>query len=132
MRRTAALLSLAATPAVAQTQGWGNLGKQEPKGFDWTAPLWPELWMAWTPATLAVFVGIFAAMAVLTVLEIRHPGGAERRGVLGLTTTRGDRLFISLLGTVYIFLLWLAFFGMPLWVPLGLAILWGVFCFWKV
>ena len=89
-------------------------------------------WMAWTWPTALVFIGIFSAMAVLTVLEIRYPGGAERRGVFGLVTTRGDRLFISLLGTVYIFLAWLGIVGMPLWAPLALSIGWGVFCFWKV
>ncbi|MGB7244328.1 MAG: DUF2160 domain-containing protein [Sulfitobacter sp.] len=89
-------------------------------------------WMAWTWPTALVFVGIFSAMGVLTVMEIRDPGGNERKGILGLTTTRGDRLFISLLGTVYIFLAWLGFIGMPLWSPLILSVLWGVFCFWKV
>ena len=89
-------------------------------------------WMAWTWPTAFVFIGIFSAMGILTVLEIRHPGGDERRGVLGLVTTRGDRLFISLLGTVYIFLFWLGVFGPPLWVPLGLSLMWGIFCFWKV
>ncbi len=89
-------------------------------------------WMAWTWPTALVFIGIFSAMGVLTVIEIRRPGGAERRGVLGLTTTRGDRLFMTLLGSVYIFLGWLGFFGMPLWIPFGLALAWGLFCFWKV
>lgn len=89
-------------------------------------------WMAWTWPTALIFIGIFGALGVLTLIEIRHPGGQERRGVLGLTTTRGDRLFLSLLGSVYIFLAWLGLVGMPLWVPLGLAIAWGVFCFWKV
>ncbi len=89
-------------------------------------------WMAWTWPTALVFAGIFSAMAVLTVLELRHPGGASRRGVLGLTTTRGDRLFLTFLGTFYIFLAWLGLFGMSLWVPLGLSLAWGVFCFWKV
>ncbi len=89
-------------------------------------------WMAWTWPTALVLIGIFSAMAIITILEIRRPGGDERKGVLGLVTTRGDRLFISLLGTVYIFLAWLGLFGMPLWAPLGLAIAWGVFCFWKV
>ncbi|MEM9269045.1 MAG: DUF2160 family membrane protein [Pseudomonadota bacterium] len=88
--------------------------------------------MAWTPATFAIFVFIFTAMGVLIALELRWPGGAERRGVLGLTTTRGDRLFISLLGTVYIVLAWLGVFGTPLWIPMGLAILRGSLCFWKV
>jgi len=89
-------------------------------------------WMAWTWPTAFVFIGIFSAMAVLTVLEIRAPGGAERKGVFGLTTTRGDRLFISLLGTVYIFLAWIGLFGMPVWAPLGIAVLWATFVFWKV
>ena len=89
-------------------------------------------WMAWTWPTAFIFMGIFSAMAVLTALEIRYPGGAERRGVFGLVTTRGDRLFISLLGTVYIFLAWLGLVGMPLWAPLAISIGWGAFCFWKV
>lgn len=127
------ILIFSAMAAQAQQSGWGNVGKEpEPKGFSWTDPLFGGTWMAWTAATAAVIAGIFLAMAVLTVIEIRSPGGAERRGVLGLTTTRGDRLFITLLGTVYIFLAWLGLFGVPLWTPLGLAIAWGVFCFWKV
>jgi predicted small integral membrane protein len=89
-------------------------------------------WMAWTWPTALLFVGIFSAMAELIVLEIKNPGGDARKGVLGLETTRGDRLFISLLGTSYIFLAWLGFMGMPLWWPLGLSIGWGVFSFWKV
>ncbi|QBF31086.1 DUF2160 domain-containing protein [Thalassococcus sp. S3] len=89
-------------------------------------------WMAWTWPTAAFFVFIFASIALMAVLEIRRPGGDERRGVLGLTTTRGDRLFITLLGSAYIFLGWLGLFGTPLWAPLGLAIAWGGFCFWKV
>lgn len=132
MKRFLAPLTLLPTGALAQTQGWGDLGQAEDTGFSWTAPLWPSFWMAWTPATLAVFVGIFAAMGVLTILEIRRPGGDERNGVLGLTTTRGDRLFISLLGTSYIFMAWLGLIGMPLWWPLALSIGWGAFCFWKV
>ena len=89
-------------------------------------------WMAWTWPTALVFVGIFTAMGILTVLEIRYPGGAERKGALGLVTTRGDRLFMTLLGSVYIMLAWLGLVGMPLWIPLGLCIAWGSFCFWKV
>ncbi|NIZ61766.1 hypothetical protein DL239_12370 [Sedimentitalea sp. CY04] len=89
-------------------------------------------WMAWTWPTALVFIGIFSAIGVLIALEIRHPGGDERKGVLGLTTTRGDRLFISLLGTSYIFLAWLGLIGMPLWGPLVLSIGWGFFCFRKV
>ena len=127
-----ALLVLAAAPAVAQ--GWGNIAKKEEEsGFSWTAPLWPSFWMAWTPATLAVFVGIFSAIAIIGLLEgFRFRDGIERKGILGLTTTLGDRLFITLLGSAYIFLAWLGFFGQPIWTPLGIAVLWGFFVFWKV
>ncbi len=86
-------------------------------------------WMAWTCPTALVFVGIFSAIAVLIVIEIRSPGGAERRGILGLKTTRGDRLFIALLGSLYIFLAWLGLMGMPLWSPLALSLLCAVFVF---
>ncbi|MFQ1699482.1 DUF2160 domain-containing protein [Loktanella agnita] len=89
-------------------------------------------WMAWTWPTALFFIALFVAMGVITFIEIRWPGTSERKGVLRLTTTRGDRLFLGLLGASYIFLAWLGFFGMPLWVPLVLAVLWICFCFWKV
>jgi predicted small integral membrane protein len=72
-------------------------------------------WMAWTWQT-ATFFGVIALMLVgMTIWEIARPGGAPRHGVLGLDTTRGDRLFISLLGSAYIHLAWLAFTSAPLW-----------------
>jgi len=132
MKRTLPLALMLMISHPAFSQGWGNVAAEKEKSFSWTAPLWPEFWMAWTPATFALFCGIFSAMAILTVLEIYRPGGNERRGILGLTTTRGDRLFISLLGSVYIFLAWLGVMGQPLWWPLGLSIAWAVFCFRKV
>lgn len=89
-------------------------------------------WMAWTWPTALVFVGIFSAMGIITFIELRFPGTSERKGVLRLVTTRGDRLFISLLGGAYIFLGWLGFFGEPLWIPLALTIGWTVFCFRKI
>lgn len=59
--------------------------------------------------------------------EWRSPGGAPRRGVLRIVTTRGDRLFVSLLAAAYVHLGWLALFGSPLWgataVSLGVALL---------
>ena len=129
------LIYLAALlPTTVWAQGWGNVAnQQEEKGFSWTDPLWPAFWMAWTPATFALFCGIFGAIAIIGLLEgFKYRDGIERRGILGLTTTLGDRLFISLLGSAYIFLAWLGLVGQPLWGPLGLAIVWGVFVFWKV
>ena len=89
-------------------------------------------WMAWTWPTALLFIGIFSAIGVLIVAEIRTPGGAARKGALGLTTTRGDRLFLTCLGSSYIFLAWLGLMGEPLWWPLGMAICWAIFCFRKV
>ncbi|UWR21602.1 DUF2160 domain-containing protein [Sulfitobacter sp. S190] len=128
------LLPALLMPGHAWAQGWGNVAKEaEEKGFSWTDPLWPSFWMAWTPVTFVLFCGIFGAIAIIAVLEItKYRDGIERVGVLGLTTTLGDRLFITLLGTAYIFLAWLGLMGQPLWAPLGLSMAWGVFCFWKV
>lgn len=89
-------------------------------------------WMAWTWPTALIFVFIFGCIAILAAVETCHPGGNERDGVFGLTTTRGDRLFISLLSSAYIFLAWLGLVGSPLWWPLGIAICWSVFVFRKV
>lgn len=132
MKRYLYIAALVPTSAVAQ--GWGNVAKKEEEsGFNWTAPLWPAFWMAWTPVTFALFCGIFGAIALIALLEVtKYRDGIERRGVFGLTTTLGDRLFITLLGTSYIFLAWLGIMGQPLWAPLGISILWGIFCFWKV
>jgi len=63
------------------------------------------------------------------VWERYSPGGNPRRGVFGLDTTRGDRLFISWLGTGFINMGWLAFYGAPLWGGLFLSIGWFIFVF---
>ncbi len=132
MIRFAAALTLLALPAAAQQAGWGNVGKPVEKAWSWTDPIAPGFWMAWTNATAAFFVFVFLCIAAMGVLEWRRPGGAPRDGILGLSTTRGDRLFISLLGSAFIFLAWLGLVGTPLWGPLAVALLWGGFVFLKV
>ena len=89
-------------------------------------------WMAWTWPTAGFFVFIFLAIATMGFLEWRHPGGAPRLGILGLNTTRGDRLFLSLLGSAYILLAWLGIVGTPIWGGLVIALLWGTVVFTKV
>ena len=54
-------------------------------------------WMAWTLPTAIFFVTIALLLVTFTVLAVRFPE-TPRRGVLGIETTRGDRLFITLLG----------------------------------
>ena len=89
-------------------------------------------WMAWTTPTALVFVFVFGCIGLLAFFEARTPGGDPRHGILGIETTRGDRLFISILGTVFIMLAWLGLYGTPLWGGLGLAIVWWVFVWKKV
>ena len=82
-------------------------------------------WMAWTWQTAAFFMTIAALLAAMTVWEFARPGGAPRHGVLGLDTTRGDRLFISLLGSAFIHLAWLGLVGPSLWWALGLSLVYA-------
>jgi predicted small integral membrane protein len=64
-------------------------------------------WMAWTPPTALFFLGIFVLLASFTLLAVYRPE-TPRLGVLRIETTRGDRLFITLLGSAFIHILWLA------------------------
>jgi predicted small integral membrane protein len=77
-------------------------------------------WMAWTPQTAAFFGTIALFLIGMTVWERISPSG-ERSGVLRITTTRGDRLFISLLGAAFIHLGWLALVGPDLWWALAVS-----------
>jgi predicted small integral membrane protein len=79
-------------------------------------------WMAWTLPT-AVFFGVIGLMlVVMTIWELVSPT-IPRRGFLPLTTTRGDRLFIGLLGSAYIMLAWVGLTELSLWYALGLSVL---------
>jgi predicted small integral membrane protein len=86
-------------------------------------------WMAWTMPTALFFIGIFAAIGAMGVWEYYSPGGGPRHGIFGLDTTRGDRLFISILGGCFIMLGWLALVGSALWGGLAVAAVWAVFVF---
>ena len=86
-------------------------------------------WMAWTWPTAAFFGFIFLSIACMAVWEHFSPGGNPRHGILGIDTTRGDRLFISILGSGFIHLGWLGFAGTPLWGALILSVLFAVIVF---
>jgi predicted small integral membrane protein len=86
-------------------------------------------WMAgtWPPALF--FLSIALLIAAMGVWEYFAPGGSERYGVLGIETTRGDRLFISLLGAAYINLAWLGFVGPSLWWALAISFVYAICVF---
>ena len=79
-------------------------------------------WMAWTWQTATFFIVIAALLVGMSVWEWARPGGSPRHGILGLDTTRGDRLFILIIGSAFIHLGWLAFMGTPLWGALAISI----------
>ena len=88
-------------------------------------------WMAWTWQTATFFAFIALALAGMSLWEWLSPGGAPRRGILAITTTRGDRLFISLLLAAYIHLIWLAATSAPLWGATIVAVIAAVVVFRK-
>ena len=66
----------------------------------------------------------------MTVWEKFSPGGGPRVGILRFETTRGDRLFLSLLAAAFIHLAWLGFVGGPgLWPALGISLVFAVLVF---
>jgi predicted small integral membrane protein len=67
-------------------------------------------WMAWTPVTAAFFSGLGLVLGTMIWLGRTRPE-AERVGVLGIPTTRGDRLFLSLVLAAVIHLAWIGFVG---------------------
>ena len=82
-------------------------------------------WMAWTWQTATFFVAIALMLATMTVLQLVWPT-VERRGFLPMPTTRGDRLFIALLGSAFIHLGWLGVVELPLWGGSIVALVWFV------
>jgi predicted small integral membrane protein len=90
-------------------------------GIDWA-------WMAWTWQTGVFFCVIAMLLGVMTMLAIWRPE-TPRNGVLRIATTRGDRLFVSLLGAAFINLLWLGLVGADLYWALLLSLLYAVAVF---
>ncbi len=86
-------------------------------------------WMAWTWPTAAFFAIIFLLLVGMTVWEIRRPGGGPRIGILRFETTRGDRLFLSLLSAAFINLAWLGLVGSDLWWALAISLVWALAVF---
>ena len=64
-------------------------------------------WMVWTTPVAVFFICIALMLAGMTVWEIKSPT-TLRKGFLPIATTRGDRLFIGLLGAAYLNLAFVA------------------------
>lgn len=86
--------------------------------------------MLWT-TPVAIFISIIVIILIgMTIWELKSPT-IERKGFLPIKTTRGDRLFISLLGGAFINLAWLGLTDLTQWFGLGLALVYaGIISRW--
>ncbi|OCI94658.1 DUF2160 domain-containing protein [Rhizobium rhizogenes] len=83
-------------------------------------------WMAWTLPTALFFTTILALLIGMAVWEYVSPGGNPRIGILRFETTRGDRLFVSLLGAAFIHIAWLGLIGPSLWWAVGISVVYAI------
>jgi predicted small integral membrane protein len=79
-------------------------------------------WMAWTAPTASFFVVIVLLLAAYTVWGMRSPS-PPHKGLLPMITTRGDRLFVGLLGSAFINLAWVGLTEASQWFAVGLSLL---------
>ena len=63
--------------------------------------------MAWTLPTAVFFIAIAIGLTAFTIVEVLKPTTKEKSGFLPMRTTRGDRFFISLLGSAFIHIVFL-------------------------
>ena len=109
-----------------QAAGWDKVGETKEKGlfdFDFIT------WMAWTWPTAFFFIFIVLCITGMYYWEKKVPGGSPRKGILGLDTTRGDRLFVSLLGSAFIHLAWLGLTDITLWIATVISVFYAVIVF---
>lgn len=86
-------------------------------------------WMAWTQPTAVFFVVIASLLLLMSIWEILSPGGAPRVGILRFETTRGDRLFVSLLGSAFLCMAWLLLVDLNLWWALAACVIYALLVF---
>jgi predicted small integral membrane protein len=87
-------------------------------------------WMEWTVPTAVFFIIIFLMLVAMTIWQTLAPS-VERRGFLPIPTTPGDRLFIGLLSSGYIFLAWVGLTNASLWFLLIILVCWlGIVMRW--
>lgn len=82
-------------------------------------------WMAWTVPTAIFFGCIVLILIGMTVWQFAQPT-TDRRGILPIHTTRGDRLFISLLTAAYIHLGFIGLTDWSLWIALAVSVVCGL------
>jgi len=79
-------------------------------------------WMAWTWQTGLFFATVLVVLVIMTVLAVKRPE-KPRPGIFRFATTRGDRLFMSLLGSAFIYILWFRFGTEAMYPPAIVALI---------
>jgi len=82
-------------------------------------------WMEWTLPTAIFITTIIGIVIAMTVWQTVSPS-MERRGFLPIPTTPGDRFFIGVLTSVYIFFAWIGLTSFALWILLIVVVCWMV------
>lgn len=72
-------------------------------------------WMLWIWPTALFFLSIGLLLIGMTIWEVVQPSSDRRGWIVPMQTTRGDRLFISLLASAYICAFWLALIPASMW-----------------
>lgn len=85
--------------------------------------------MAWTQPTTIFFAVIASLLLSMSIWEYLSPGGGPRLGILRFETTRGDRLFVSLLGSAFICMAWLTLVGLSLWWGFAACVVYALLVF---
>jgi len=80
-------------------------------------------WMEWTLPTAIFVISIFLILAAMTIWQTISPS-MERRGFLPIPTTPGDRLFIGILGSAYLFFAWIGLTHFALWILPIIVVCW--------
>jgi predicted small integral membrane protein len=86
--------------------------------------------MAWTLHTAIFFAAIGLLIAVMVAWAALRPP-APRKGLLPMPTTRGDRVFLGLLGAAFIHLAWIGLTEASQWGAALLSLLYFLaICRW--
>lgn len=80
-------------------------------------------WMAWTLPTAVFFTVIGLMLVAMSAWELARPC-TPRKGFLPIVTTRGDRLFVGLLGSAYWHLLLIGLTDWSIWIASALSVVW--------
>jgi predicted small integral membrane protein len=67
-------------------------------------------WMQWNWAGTLFFAFLCLSITGLTIWDVLRPD-TGRKGFLPISTTRGDRLFIGIMSSIGLLLIWLALVG---------------------